>query len=30
VIMKDPASVVFCVVRVQDKEAFEAHAKTWE
>ena len=29
VIMKDPANVVFCVVRIQDKEAFEAHAKTW-
>ena len=30
VIMKDPANVVFCVVRVQDKEAFAAHAKTWD
>ena len=30
VIMKDPANVVFCVVRIQDKEAFEAHAKTWD
>lgn len=29
VIMKDPADVVFCVVRIQDKAAFEAHAKTW-
>ena len=30
VIMRDPAGVVFCVVRVQDKDAFEAHARTWD
>ena len=30
VIMKDPAGVVFCVVRVQIKEMFEAHATTWD
>ena len=30
VIMKDPAGTVFCVVGVQLKESFEAHATTWE
>lgn len=29
VVMRDPVGTVFCVVRVQQKEAFEAHAKTW-
>ena len=29
VVMKDPAAVVFCVVEVQIKDAFEAHATTW-
>jgi predicted enzyme related to lactoylglutathione lyase len=30
VIMRDPVGVVFCVVRVQVKDAFEAHATTWD
>ena len=29
-IMRDPAGLPFCVVRVQSPEAFEAHATTWE
>jgi predicted enzyme related to lactoylglutathione lyase len=29
-VMRDPAGVVFCVVRVQIPEMFEAHAATWE
>jgi hypothetical protein len=28
-VMRDPAGLVFCVVRVQTGEAFEAHATTW-
>jgi hypothetical protein len=28
-IMRDPAGLLFCVVRVQSPEAFEAHATTW-
>lgn len=30
VVMRDPAGVTFCVVRVQLPEAFEAGATTWE
>ena len=30
VIMRDPAGVVFCVVRVQVKESFERHATSWD
>ena len=30
VIMRDPVGTTFCVVRVQVKEMFEQHAKTWE
>ncbi len=30
VIMRDPAQTVFCVVRVQDSEAFAAHATSWD
>jgi hypothetical protein len=29
VVMRDPAGVVFCVVEVQLKDAFEAHARSW-
>jgi hypothetical protein len=29
-IMRDPAGLVFCVVRVQSPEAFAAHAVTWD
>src|SRR5437764_3747918 len=29
VVMKDPAGTVFCVVRIQIKDAFEQHATTW-
>jgi predicted enzyme related to lactoylglutathione lyase len=29
VIMRDPAGLVFCVVRVQVQDAFDAHAMTW-
>lgn len=29
-VMKDPAGVVFCVVRVQVPEAFEASATRWD
>lgn len=29
VIMRDPVGTVFCVVRIQSPEAFEAHATTW-
>lgn len=29
VVMRDPAGIVFCVVRVQNREAFEASARTW-
>jgi hypothetical protein len=28
-VMRDPAGLVFCVVRVQLPEAFDAHAHTW-
>ena len=30
VVMRDPVGTVFCVVRVQLPEPFEAHATTWE
>jgi predicted enzyme related to lactoylglutathione lyase len=30
VVMRDPVGVVFCVVRVQIPEMFDAHATTWE
>jgi predicted enzyme related to lactoylglutathione lyase len=30
VIMRDPAGVVFCVVKVQVQEMFDQHAATWE
>ena len=30
VVMRDPAGTVFCVVQIQIKEAFEAHATTWD
>ena len=30
VIMRDPAGTVFCVVRVQVQDSFDAHATTWE
>ena len=30
VIMRDPAGTVFCVVRVQVQESFDAHATTWD
>lgn len=30
VVMRDPAGTVFCVVRVQLPEAFDAHATTWD
>lgn len=29
VVMRDPVGTIFCVVRVQYPEAFEAHARTW-
>jgi hypothetical protein len=29
-VMRDPAGVLFCVVRVQIPDAFERHARTWE
>jgi Glyoxalase-like domain len=29
-VMRDPAGMLFCVVRVQSPEEFEAHATTWE
>jgi hypothetical protein len=29
-IMRDPAGLVFCVVRVQSPAEFAAHATTWE
>jgi predicted enzyme related to lactoylglutathione lyase len=28
-VMRDPAGLVFCVVRVQMPEAFEKYARTW-
>jgi predicted enzyme related to lactoylglutathione lyase len=30
VVMRDPAGTVFCVVRVQLKDAFEQHATVWD
>jgi hypothetical protein len=30
VVMRDPVGIIFCVVRVQLPEAFEAHATTWD
>jgi hypothetical protein len=30
VVMQDPAGTVFCVVPVQVRASFEAHATTWE
>ena len=30
VVMNDPAGTVFCVVRVQLKDAFEQHATRWD
>jgi hypothetical protein len=30
VVMRDPAGVVFCVVKVQVQEMFDAHATTWD
>ena len=30
VVMRDPVGTVFCVVRVQQKEMFEAHARSWD
>lgn len=29
-VMRDPAGVLFCVVRIQLPDAFEAHARAWE
>lgn len=29
-VMRDPAGLLFCVVRVQSPEAFDAHAVTWD
>jgi hypothetical protein len=29
-VMRDPAGLLFCVVRVQSPAAFEAHATTWD
>jgi predicted enzyme related to lactoylglutathione lyase len=30
VVMRDPAGVVFCVVDVQSRETFHAHASSWD
>lgn len=30
VVMRDPVGTTFCVVRVQLRDAFEAHARTWD
>jgi predicted enzyme related to lactoylglutathione lyase len=30
VVMHDPVGIVFCVVEVQLKDAFDAHATTWD
>jgi predicted enzyme related to lactoylglutathione lyase len=30
VIMHDPVGTVFCVVRIQVQEMFDAHARTWD
>jgi predicted enzyme related to lactoylglutathione lyase len=29
-VMRDPAGLLFCVVRVQTPEEFESHSTTWE
>ncbi len=29
-VLRDPAGLLFCVVRVQSPEAFAAHASTWD
>ena len=29
-VMRDPAGLLFCVVKVQSPEAFELHAHTWD
>lgn len=29
-VMRDPAGLLFCVVRVQSPDAFETHAHSWE
>lgn len=29
-VMRDPAGLAFCVVKVQSPEAFERHARTWD
>jgi predicted enzyme related to lactoylglutathione lyase len=29
VVMRDPVGTVFCVIRVQDRETFDAQARTW-
>jgi predicted enzyme related to lactoylglutathione lyase len=30
VVMRDPVGTVFCVVQIQDKDSFAAHATTWD
>jgi predicted enzyme related to lactoylglutathione lyase len=30
VVMRDPVGTTFCVVRIQVKDAFEQHARTWD
>jgi predicted enzyme related to lactoylglutathione lyase len=30
VVMRDPVGTTFCVVKIQLKDSFEAHATTWE
>ena len=30
VVMRDPAGIVFCVVKVQVQEMFDRHAHTWD
>ena len=29
VVMRDPVGIIFCVIRVQDANRFQAEAKTW-
>ena len=29
-VMRDPAGLLFCVIRVQDPATFEVHARAWE
>lgn len=29
-VMRDPAGLLFCVIRVQDPDSFEVHARPWE